>query len=97
MRKLSDHGSAAAIGVVVGGLVSIIVGVLVWYKLNTALWAAGSSGHGGTGTTFAAFNTTWAGVNSTANTIWTLFPIISIVMIAGVILAIVMSFGRSSV
>lgn len=90
MRKLSEsvHGSAAAIGVVVGGLVAIIIGVLVWYKINTALYAST------TRTLPTGANASWLAVNTTANTVWTLFPIVCIVMIAGVILAIVMGFGR---
>ena len=81
------------IGVVVALLVSIAVGVLIWYKLNAAL--IGGSGYGsGAGyvTIRALYNTT----NTTANTIWTLFPIIGIVVIAGIILAIVTNFGRGS-
>lgn len=77
------------IGVVVALLVSIIVGVLIWYKMNTAVYTAFQAS-----TNTAAMNSTYAGVNTSANTIWTLFPIVGIVVIAGVILTIVMMFGR---
>lgn len=94
MKKLMGNvsGSAAAIGVVIAGLVAIIVGVMVWYKLNTAIYAGFRFGTG-TGDHTAA-NATYAAINTSANTIWTLFPIVAIVVIAGVILAIVMGFGR---
>ena len=80
------------IGVVVALLVSIAVGVLIWYKINPALFTAQIVA----GANRAAINTTWSTVNTTANTIWTLFPIVGIVVIAGIILAIVTNFGRGS-
>lgn len=42
----------------------------------------------------AAGVTAAANVNTTANTIFTLMPIVGIVTIAGIILAVVMGFGR---
>ena len=85
------------IGVVIAGLVAIIVGLLIWYKVNSAIY--GSMGYGtglgplvGLNTTKAIFTST----NASANTIWTLFPIAAIVVVAGVILAVVMGFGRTS-
>jgi hypothetical protein len=80
------------IGVVVALMVTIIIGVLVWYKINTAMYAAIVV----TGTSQTAINATWSTVNTTANTIWTLFPIVAIVIIAGIILIIVTNFGRGS-
>ena len=84
------------IGVVIAGLVAIIVGVLIWYKINTAIYGSmgyttGSGPMVGLNLTKATFTT----VNASANTIWTLFPIIAIVVVAGVILAVVMGFGRA--
>jgi len=93
MKKLlgNTSGSAQMIGVVIAGLVAIIVGVMIWYKINNSLYyswlGVGTGAH-------AAINSTWAGVNTTANSIWTMFPIVAIVVIAGVILSIVMGFGR---
>lgn len=93
MMKLSSDksGSAEAIGVVIGGLIAIVVGVMIWYKLNSSLYyswlGVGTGAHD-------AINATWASTNTTADTIWTLFPVVSIVVVAGVILAVVMGFGR---
>ena len=87
------HGSAAALGAVVAGLVAIIIGVLVWFKLDAALVTA----TGGMTTLPTGARAAWNTTNSTANTVWTLMPIIAIVIIAGVILAVVMGFGRSKV
>jgi hypothetical protein len=91
MRKLldSERGSAQMIGVVVALLVSIIVGVLIWYKINAAIYTSTGFSH-----TSLAGNALFNASNSTANTIWTLFPIVGIVVIAGIILAIVTNFGR---
>lgn len=83
-RKAED-GYAALIGGVVAVLVTILVGVLVYYKI------AGSMGITGTAAVAAA-----AGVNTTANTVFSLAPIIGIVMIASIVLAIVTNFGRGS-
>ena len=90
-----NQGSAQMIGVVVALLVSIAVGVLVWYKLSPSLIS--SMGYSASSST--ALNTTktvFGNVNTTANTIWTLFPIVGVVLIAGIILAIVTNFGRGS-
>lgn len=91
MRSLKDvtTGSAAALGACIAGLVAIIIGVLVWFKLDAALVSAGWSVMSTGG------KTAWNSTNTTANTVWTLMPIIAIVIIAGVILAVVMGFGRS--
>ena len=102
MKKLlgNTSGSAQMIGVVIAGLVAIIVGVMIWYKINNAVFdSAGILARSASNT--AAMNATrtmqtavWNSSNATANTIWTLFPIVAIVVVAGVILAIVMGFGR---
>jgi len=98
MKKLlnNESGAAEMIGVVIAGLVSIIIGVLIWYKINTAVFTAGPSALGA-GTTRAYQLAVWNSSNNSANTVWTLFPIVAIVVVAGVILAIVMGFGRQSV
>jgi Na+/citrate or Na+/malate symporter len=102
MQKLSNmtEGSAQMVGVVIAGLVAIIVGVLIWYKLNTAIFTS-SVPAAPTGASTAAYNLSyhaqvdiWNATNASANTIWTLFPIVAIVVVAGVILAVVMGFGR---
>ena len=88
MRKLNSHGSAQAIGIVLAFIITIAVGVMIYYKLNQAVVTAG----GGADNIGDIYNST----NATALTIWTLFPIVGIVLIAGVILAVVMGFGRQT-
>ena len=77
-------------GVVIATLIAIVVGVLIWYKLNAAVFEAA-----GAHTQTVAVKAMWNSTNATANTIWTLFPIICIVIIAGIVLAVVMGFGRT--
>ena len=84
-RKLDNNGFAVAVGGVIAVLVSIVVGLLVYYKI-----AGSINGLPAAGVTAAA------NVNTTANTVFTLAPIVAIVMIAGIILAVVMGFGKSS-
>jgi hypothetical protein len=106
-RKLSLNtqadisGGAAMMGVVITTLIAIVVGVMIWYKLNTAIF--GSAVRAKVATDTAAFNASratelavWNSTNATANTVWTLFPIVCIVLIAGIVLAVVMGFGRGS-
>lgn len=85
MRNIlkDDHGYAGMVGGVIAILVSIVVGILVYYKI-----AGSINGLPAAGVTAAA------NVNTTANTVFTLAPIVGIVMIAGIILAIVTNFGR---
>ena len=86
MRSIlkNDGAFAAAVGGVIAILVSIIVGILVYYKI-----AGSVNGLPAAGVTAAA------NVNTTANTVFTLAPIVGIVMIAGIILGVVMGFGRT--
>jgi uncharacterized membrane protein len=95
MRKFLENthadlgGAATMMGVVIATLIAIVIGVLIWYKINTSMYTAAGSPH-----TAAAGSAVWNATNSSANTIWSLFPIVCIVLIAGVVLAIVMGFGR---
>lgn len=89
MRKLNENAYAGMVGAVVAVLVSIIVGILVYYKIAGSVSLP--SGTAGVGAVTAAAN-----VNTTASTVFTLAPIVGIVMIAGIILAIVTNFGRGS-
>ena len=82
-KKMDDNGSASAVGAVISVLVAIIIGILVYYKI-----AGQMTGMSAAGVTAAA------GVNTTANTVFTLMPIIAIVLIASIILAVVTNFGR---
>ena len=86
LLKMDENGFAQAVGGVVAILISIIVGILVYYKIV-----------GSMPTLPAAGVTAAAAVNSTANTVFTLMPIVAIVTIAGIILAVVMGFGRQQV
>jgi hypothetical protein len=81
------EGPAQMVGVVIAGLVAIVVGVLVWYKINGGV----TSGTGSTVAIRLLYNNT----NTSASTVWALFPIVAIIVVAGVILAVVMGFGRS--
>jgi len=87
LKNNKAESPASMVGVVIAGLVSIVIGILIWYKMNTAIYTANGSVKGAQG---AVWNTS----NASANTIWTLFPIVAIVVISGVILAVVMGFGR---
>lgn len=81
----NEAGIAAAVGGIVALLTAIVVGILIYYKIAGSLKDLPAAGV-----------TAADGVNTTANTVFTLAPIVGIVMIAGLILAIVMGFGRSS-
>jgi len=106
MKKLATNneadiaGGAAMMGIVVATLIAIVVGVMIWYKLSASVFAsAGIPARLTTSTTASNVSratqlAVWNSTNATANTIWTLFPIVCIVLIAGVVLAIVMGFGR---
>jgi len=107
MRKLTTNtyadisDGAAMMGVVVATLVAIIVGVMVWYKVNASVFASSTWTKAATDT--AAKNLTWVrnsqlwnSTNTTADTIWVLFPIVCIVIIAGIVLAVVMGFGKQN-
>lgn len=93
-------GAALMMGVVISTLIAIVIGVFIWYKINASMFTA-SMMNPRTAASTAAYNTSYAArlalynsTNASANTIWALFPIICIVLIAGVVLAIVMGFGR---
>lgn len=88
MEKIKNNqsGYVAAVGAILAVLVTIIIGVLVYFKVISALGGGLS----------ADAVTALASVNTTANTVFTLMPIIAIVMIAGIVLAVVMGFGRGS-
>ena len=93
MRNLlrKDSANASMIGIVVSTLIAIIIGVLVWYSLSGPMVYTLKAG---APVVHPGINSTVASLNASANTIWTLFPIIAIVLIAGVILAVVVGFGR---
>lgn len=85
----NNHAMTAQLGGMIALLVAIIIGVLVYFSvvgglgINTASYPAAAT---------AQLNNT----NSTAQTVFTLLPIVAIVMIAGIILFVVTKFGQSS-
>ena len=87
----ADMTAQGGIVVAVTTMIGIAVCVLIWYKLNASLY----TGKAVTGWATPGMNTTWASINTTANSVWTLAPIIAIVVMAGIILAVVMGFGRN--
>lgn len=80
--KADEHGYAAAVGGLVALLVTIIVGILVYWQISGSI----------TLTTDAA-NTSRDNVNTTASTVFSLLPIIAIVVVGGILIGIVMAFG----
>jgi len=94
LKNTNAEGAQGGVILAVVTMIAIAIGVLIWYKLNTSLygargWTAGTYGAG-----WASYNSTWLAINTSANSVWTLFPIVAIVLIAGIILAVVMGFGR---
>ena len=86
MRSLirNKKGFAQIMGSMVALLVAIIVGVLVFYSVNDGITFSDST---------VSSRAAWNNTNSTAGTVWTLLPIVAIVMIASIILAVVTNFG----
>jgi hypothetical protein len=78
----NEHGYAQYVGVVVSVLVVILVGLIVYYKI-----AGNINGLPAAGVTAAA------GVNTTANTVFTLAPIIALVLIASIIIGAIVAFS----
>ena len=81
--KKADNGYAALIGGVVAVLVTILVGILVYFKVAANM-----------GLTQTTAKANAASVNTTASTVFALAPIVGIVMIASIILLIVTNFGK---
>ena len=94
MRKLlnENHGVVQYLISAIAGLIAVIIGVLIWFKTDGAL-VNGFGSRAGTGTSYAGFNSTITSINTSANSIWTLFPIVAIVVIAAIILMVIMAFG----
>lgn len=75
---------------VVAFLIACIVGVLIFYKLNYALYFSVSGVGKGAQT---AFNSSFDSLNATANSVWTLAPVVGLVLIAGAIIATILMFS----
>lgn len=95
LREFKDDRKAfaAQMGGMIALLVAIIVGVLVFYQLNSSLEFTNNRP---SNTVDIAQRATWNNTNATASTVFTLLPIVAIVMIAGIILAVVTRFGTGA-
>lgn len=97
MKQLLKNNYAAGMGIpyvvvgVVAFLIAVIIGVMIWYKTNSAIFTIFKFPYDGTAHTAA--NATYAAVNTTANSTWTLAPIVGLVLVAGVIIATIMMFA----
>ena len=86
--KSNDRGYAAVIGGIIAILLTILVCVMIYWKMAPAI-----SDAAGTGALMVKAHSAMNNTNTTSNSIFTLAPIVCIVLIAGVILGIVMRFG----
>ena len=86
MRKMNKFGWAAMVGGIVALLITIIIGVLVFWQVNSAI----------TLTTDTA-NTSRNQTTTMATTVFSLLPIVALVTVAGVILAVILGFGGGKV
>jgi len=85
MRKIFGNkaGYAAMVGGLVALLITIIVGILVYWQISGSI----------TLTTDSA-NTSRDNVNTTAGTVFNLLPIIAIVVIGSIMIGLVVGFGK---
>jgi len=84
--RQEQKAQAGMVGLVVSVLVTIVIGILVFWKITGSISTGASTGAGGL---------VQAQVNTTAGTIFSLMPIVAIVLIAGIILSVVSGFGKS--
>jgi len=77
---------------VVAFLIAVIVGLMIWYKTDAAVINSFGS-RAGVGTSYVGFNSSILAINNTANSTWTLAPIVGLVLIAGVIIATILMFA----
>ena len=86
-RDETANVPALVVGVV-AFLIATVVGLMMWYKIDAALASS---------TTFTALpagaRAAWNSTNTTANSTWTLAPIVGLVLIAGVIIATIIMFA----
>jgi len=85
MKKFLKNkaGYAAMVGGLVALLITIIVGILVYWQISGSI----------TLTTDSA-NTSRDAVNTTAGTVFNLLPIIAIVVIGSIMIGLVVGFGK---
>ena len=84
-RELKDDnkGYAKAVGGLVALLITIIVGILVYWQIS-----------GGITLTSDTANTSRDNVNTTATTVFQLLPIIAIVVVGMILIGLVVKFGK---
>lgn len=90
MKRLKMNEDGFVVGTVIAVmafLVAVIIGVLIWYKIDAAMVTAAWSGLP------SGAKAVWNSTNTTANSVWTLFPIVGLVLIAGVIIGTIIIFG----
>ena len=87
MEKLGKckNGFMAAVGGLVALLLTIIIGVLIFWEVNDAI-VLGS----------ASANTSRDAVTSMASTIFGLLPLVALVIVASIILGVVLGFGAGN-
>lgn len=83
--KKDEKGYARVVGTVVAALVVIVIGLIVFVQVSDSIKL-----------TDATAQTVQSNVNSTAATVFSLAPIIVIVLVAGIILGVVSRFGGTS-
>ena len=81
-KKMDNNGYAKIVGGLVALLITIIVGILVYWSISPSI----------TFTTDDA-NDSRNGTDDTASTVFTLLPILGIVVIGGIMIGAVMRFG----
>lgn len=86
MRKFlqNEDGYAKMIGAIVALLVIIAVGMMIFWEVSDSIDSDDING---------AAEEAWNDTNDTATTVFSLAPIIGIVLIASVILGVVSRFG----
>lgn len=89
LRK-DEKANIAMIGVIIALAVSIVIGVLVFYKINAAV----GLNHKPLGTWGANYNTSRSSINTSAQTTFTLLPIIALIVIAAFMIGLVTRFGQ---
>ena len=84
MRRFlrNKKGYAQAIGGLVGLLIVIIVGIMVYWQISGSIPLSSDTA-----------NTSRDGVNTTASTVFNLLPIIAIVVVGSILIGLVMGFG----
>lgn len=82
--KDDKRGYAQMIGGIIGLLVVIIVGILVYWQIAGSITLTSDTA-----------NTSRDNVNSTATTVFQLLPIIAIITVGAVMIGIIMKFGSN--